>query len=54
MEGFHIPIVMLVLEGGIGTLETARAAIDKKTPVVVIAGSGRAADFIDYADSLLK
>ncbi len=40
---------MLVLEGGENTLQTAAEAIKKNTPVVVIQGSGRAADFIAYA-----
>jgi SLOG in TRPM len=40
---------MLVLEGGIKTLKTTADAVMKETPVVVIKGSGRAADFIAYA-----
>jgi hypothetical protein len=42
-------LVLLVLEGGIQTLRTAAEAISRGTPVVVIKGSGRAADFIAYA-----
>jgi hypothetical protein len=42
-------LVLLVLEGGIQTLKTTAEAIKKGTPVVVIKGSGRAADFIAYA-----
>ena len=41
-----IPTICLVLEGGPNTLETAAQSIAKGTPVVVIEGSGRAADFI--------
>jgi len=44
-----VPVVLLVLEGGMNTLKTAREAIVNNTPVIVIAGSGRAADFIDFA-----
>ena len=44
-----VPSVLLVLEGGQGTLKTVRATINKNIPVVVIAGSGRAADLIDFA-----
>ena len=43
--------VMLVLEGGPNTLQTAHGAMKKKTPVVVLAGSGRAADLIAKAVS---
>ena len=39
-------MVVLVVEGGYTTLYTAFKAIDTKTPVLVLAGSGRAADFI--------
>ena len=45
----RVPTVLLVLEGGQGTLKTVRETIVKKIPVVVIAGSGRAADLLDYA-----
>lgn len=45
----QIPMVLLVLEGGKGTLETVKEAIVKGVPVVVIGGSGRAADLIDDA-----
>jgi prophage tail gpP-like protein len=46
-----VPTVLLVLEGGQGTLKTVRETISKNIPVVVIAGSGRAADLIDYASN---
>lgn len=42
-------MVLLVLEGGEGTLKTVKEAIDNKIPVVVISGSGRAANLIDEA-----
>lgn len=42
-------VVLLVLEGGEKTLETAAEAIKHNTPVVIIKGSGRAADVIAYA-----
>ena len=44
-----VPIVLLVLEGGIGTLETVREAIQRNTPAVIVKGSGRAADILAYA-----
>lgn len=46
--GVNVPVVLLVLEGGENTLETAAEAMRKNTPVVVIQGSGRAADYIAY------
>ena len=45
----QVPIVLLVVEGGYTTLYTAFQAIATKTPVLVLAGSGRAADFIARA-----
>ncbi|XP_053372803.1 transient receptor potential cation channel subfamily M member-like 2 [Mercenaria mercenaria] len=44
-----VPIVLLVLEGGPGTLETVHQAIKNNTPSVVVKGSGRAADILAYA-----
>ena len=45
----QVPVVVLVLEGGHMTLNTAYHAIKTGTPVLVLAGSGRAADFIARA-----
>ena len=45
----NVPVVVLVLEGGHMTLNTAYQAIKTETPVLVLAGSGRAADFIASA-----
>ena len=42
-------MVTLVIEGGINTLVTALEGMRKKTPVVVIQGSGRAADLLAWA-----
>jgi len=42
-------VVVLVVEGGYTTLHTAAKAIETETPVLVLAGSGRAADFIAMA-----
>jgi transient receptor potential cation channel subfamily M protein 2 len=40
---------MLVLEGGMNSLKTAATTLKKNMPVVLIQGSGRAADFLAYA-----
>jgi len=45
----EVPVVVLVMEGGITTLYTAFKAIATRTPVLVLAGSGRAADVIARA-----
>lgn len=46
-----VPGIQLVLEGGPNTIQTVLAAIynDPPMPVVVIKGSGRAADLIAAA-----
>lgn len=44
-----VPIVLLVLEGGPGTLETVHQSIQNNTPSVIVKGSGRAADILAYA-----
>lgn len=49
VPGVHVPVVILVLEGGENTIKTAVEGIKRNTPVVVVQGSGRAADFIAYA-----
>ena len=41
--------MVLCLEGGPNTLKTMSEAINNNTPVVVIGGSGRAADVVCYA-----
>ena len=44
-----IPVVILCLEGGPGTIKQMAEAIKKGTPAVVIDGSGRAADVVCFA-----
>ena len=41
--------VVLVVEGGPGTLDTVKKAIECRTPVLIMEGSGRAADVLAYA-----
>ena len=48
-DAVSVPIVLLVLEGGPGTLETVHQAIHNNTPSVIVKGSGRAADILAYA-----
>ena len=49
-----MPTVLLVLEGGPGTLGTIHSAVtgDNPVPVVVVKSSGRAADLLVYALTL--
>ena len=49
ISGVNVPTVQLVVEGGIGTMKTVSASIKRHIPIVVIDGSGRAADFIALA-----
>ena len=51
IDRHKVPGVQLVLEGGPNTIETVLTAInnDPPMPVVVIKGSGRAADLIAMA-----
>ena len=49
LGSIEVPVVMLVLEGGPGTVKTMTEAIKKKIPTVVIDGSGRAADVVAFA-----
>lgn len=46
---FGVPVVTIVIQGGIGTLDTAYSAVLAETPLVVIDGSGQAADILAYA-----
>lgn len=49
-----IPVVLLVIEGGIRTLRTVLKSVksDLPVPIVVAKGSGRAADILAYAYKL--
>ncbi|CAH1774148.1 unnamed protein product [Owenia fusiformis] len=53
-DAVSIPIVCVVLEGGPGTLETVKSAMQNNTPAVIVEGSGRAADILAYAYSKTK
>ena len=52
--GVHVPVVLLVLEGGENTLMTAAQEMMRNIPVVIIQGSGRAADFIAHGYRVTK
>ena len=50
-----IPVVLLVLEGGPNTIRTALESVTRNpaVPVVIAEGSGRAADILAHAHSLV-
>ncbi|KAK3605984.1 hypothetical protein CHS0354_019664 [Potamilus streckersoni] len=45
----RVPIILLVLEGGPGTLKTVTNALKTNTPALIVKGSGRAADILAHA-----
>ncbi|KAK7112164.1 hypothetical protein V1264_011657 [Littorina saxatilis] len=53
-QSVNVPTVLIVVEGGINTMKTVQESISHNIPVVVIDGSGRAADFIAFAYRLTK
>ncbi|XP_025081227.1 transient receptor potential cation channel subfamily M member 2-like isoform X2 [Pomacea canaliculata] len=48
-DAVKVPVALLVLEGGPGTLETVDSAILNNTPAIIIKGSGKCADILAYA-----
>ncbi|XP_033724836.1 transient receptor potential cation channel subfamily M member-like 2 isoform X2 [Pecten maximus] len=48
-DAVSVPIVLLVLQGGPNTLQTVKQAVANNTPIVVVEGSGKAADILAYA-----
>ena len=47
--GLGIPVVLVVVEGGTDCIADARKSLEHNIPVVVCAGTGRAADILAYA-----
>ncbi|ESO90835.1 hypothetical protein LOTGIDRAFT_163721 [Lottia gigantea] len=47
--GLGIPVVLVVVEGGTDAILDAQRSLEEGTPVVVCAGTGRAADIFAYA-----
>ncbi|XP_076461799.1 transient receptor potential cation channel subfamily M member 8-like [Babylonia areolata] len=48
-NGYGIPVVMIVVEGGPDAIHDVCQSLMKGVPVVVCTGTGRAADFLTYA-----
>ncbi|KAK3094835.1 hypothetical protein FSP39_006870 [Pinctada imbricata] len=53
-NGLGIPVVLVILEGGTDAISDAKTSLEHKIPVVVCAGTGRAADILAYAYSHTK
>ncbi|KAK4316372.1 hypothetical protein Pmani_012451, partial [Petrolisthes manimaculis] len=50
--GLGIPVVLLLLEGGLNSLRECKLALKRRIPVVVVEGTGRGADLLAYAASM--
>ncbi|XP_064607537.1 transient receptor potential cation channel subfamily M member-like 2 isoform X2 [Liolophura sinensis] len=48
-QGVLTSIILVVVEGGPGTLQTVYSSVQKKTPALIVAGSGRAANVLAFA-----
>jgi len=46
--GVNVPLIQLVVGGGLDSMKTVVRAVTKGIPVLVVQGSGHAADFIAY------
>ncbi|XP_048256759.1 transient receptor potential cation channel subfamily M member 2-like isoform X1 [Haliotis rufescens] len=53
-QSVNVPNVLIVVEGGLNTMRTVSESIQRNTPVVVIEGSGRAAEYIALGYKLTK
>nr|XP_045593116.1 transient receptor potential cation channel subfamily M member-like 2 [Procambarus clarkii] len=51
-EGLGVPIVLLLLDGGVNSIDKCAMALRQAIPIVVVAGTGRAADLLAYAVSM--
>ncbi|XP_052227848.1 transient receptor potential cation channel subfamily M member-like 2 isoform X2 [Dreissena polymorpha] len=52
--GLGIPLVLVVVEGGTDSIHDASESLKQKIPVVVCAGTGRAADILKFAYKYTK
>lgn len=50
----EIPVILLVVEGGVNTIRTVYEAVENDNPVLIIDGSGRAANFLSKGYKLTK
>ncbi|KAK3595123.1 hypothetical protein CHS0354_002376 [Potamilus streckersoni] len=52
LQSVDLPMVKIVVEGGVNTMKTVSESVAADIPVLVLQGSGRAADFISYGYKL--
>ncbi|KAL8572120.1 hypothetical protein ACOMHN_052917 [Nucella lapillus] len=53
-DAVPVPVCLLVLEGGHGTLEQVKDGLHNNTPTILIKGSGKCADVLAYAVQNVK
>ena len=51
-EGLGIPVILILIDGGITSIIKINMALKRGIPIVVLHGTGRAADIVSYAVSL--
>ncbi|XP_071522333.1 transient receptor potential cation channel subfamily M member-like 2 [Panulirus ornatus] len=51
-HGLGVPVVLLLLEGGLNSIIKCSMALKRNIPILVVAGTGRAADLLAYAASM--
>lgn len=50
-----VPIAIIVCEGDLNTINEVKQALEHKLPVIIMKGSGKAADLVlDYIDRYSK
>lgn len=51
----HLPIAIIVCEGDLKTIKRISAALENKLPIIIMKGSGKAADLVlDYLQKYFK
>jgi len=50
----NIPVIQIIIEGGIGSMKCVYESVKNGIPVLVLEGTGRAADFIAMGYHLTK
>ncbi|KAK8731069.1 hypothetical protein OTU49_007785, partial [Cherax quadricarinatus] len=53
-KGLGLPVVLLLLDGGLDSIVKCDMALKRNIPIVVVAGTGRAADLLAYAVSMTR
>ncbi|XP_070540267.1 transient receptor potential cation channel subfamily M member-like 2 [Ptychodera flava] len=48
-DGLGVPVAMLLIEGGVDSINTVKGAVSRGIPAVICEGTGRAADILAFA-----